>query len=219
MEPANLNLQQTRNYTFVLVIFFLLNVMTTAAAQTQPESDPQQIIENASIKIKTRLGDPVFSKDFDRVVDFVESVIDPHIDFNLVSTLVLGKFWKTATPPQRASFKKEFKTLLLRTYSRVFVELDDWTIEFLPGISRSNERKVLIKTRVKQSGLQPVDVDYRMFDINGDWKVYDISIDGVSLVNTYRSTFKNDIDASGSIAPLIKKLAEKNAERSSSPKD
>lgn len=194
------------------VISLALGMLLTMTASAQMPSEPQAIIENASNQIKSRLNDESFRKNFTQVVDFVDSVIEPHIDFDLVSSLVLGKFWKTATDSDKLRFKKEFKTLLLRTYSRTFVELDDWEIEFLPAIEKTDGNKVLIKTKAKQPGRQAVEVDYRMLEKNGAWKVYDILIDGVSLVTTYRSSFKNDIDAMGSITPVIDKLVKKNAE-------
>ena len=207
------NMFKRRTVAIVFVIGFLCNIMAITEARAQ-STEPQAIIENTSNKIRSRLQDPEFVKDFDKVVGFVDSVIEPHINFDLVSVLVLGKYWKTASPSEKAQFKKEFKILLIRTYSRVFVELDDWKIEFLPTIEKSGGKKVLVKTRVEPQGRQHVDVDYRMLDVRGDWQVYDILIDGVSLVNTYRNNFKYDVDSSGSIEPIISKLVEKNAKGS-----
>ncbi|MDD2758884.1 MAG: ABC transporter substrate-binding protein [Methylomonas sp.] len=208
-SPVRLTIFSVRALTFMLVIACLFNLIAIARAQAAEQ--PQAIIENASNQIRSRMQDREFVKNFDKVVNFVESVIDPHINFDLLSALVLGKYWKTASQPERATFKKEFKLLLLRTYSRVFVEMNDWDVEFLPAIEKNSGDKILVKTRVKQPGRQHVDVDYRMLAAKGQWEVYDILIDGVSLVNTYRSNFKYDIDSAGSIAPIIDKLVEKNA--------
>lgn len=197
------------------LISLALGMLFNIAALAQTPEKPQTIIENASNRIKLRLNDGQFRKNFNQVVDFVDSVIDPHIDFDLVSSLVLGKFWKTATDMEKTRFKKEFKTLLIRTYARAFVELDSWEIEFLPAIEKTDGNKILIKTKAKQPGRQAVAVDYRMLERGGEWKVYDILIDGVSLVTTYRSSFKNDIDAMGALSPVIDKIAKKNAESAS----
>ncbi|MGY6275141.1 MlaC/ttg2D family ABC transporter substrate-binding protein [Methylomonas sp. MgM2] len=207
---TNGKFSKLRIMAFVFVIALLLDTMTTVMADALAE--PQSIIERTSNQIKSRLRDKQFAKNFPQVVDYVGTVIDPYIDYDLLSVLVLGKFWKTATDAEKVRFKKEFKTLLLRTYARVFVELDDWEIEFLPGISKTGGNKVLIKTKVKQPGRQAVAVDYRMLESGAQWKVYDILIDGVSLVMTYRSNFKNDIETMGSLTPLIDKLVKKNAE-------
>jgi phospholipid transport system substrate-binding protein len=135
-----------------------------------------------------------------------------HTDFDKIAPLVLGKNWKTATAEEKERFKHEFQTLLVRIYSRAFIEYHDWTIRFLP-IEMSNEaNKVIVKTEVLQPGLQPVGVNYRMFQTKGDWKVYDIIIDGVSLVTNYRTTFNDEIQTKGSLTAVIDGLAKRNTE-------
>ncbi len=178
-----------------------------------PAEDPQSIIADVSNKIQARLQDRTFTQDFKQVTDYVSSVIEPHTDFDLVSVLVLGKYWKTATIDERNHFKQAFKTLLLRVYSRGFVEFNDWTLKFLPFHQDGDGRKAYVKTQVIQAERKPVAVDYRMLSEQGVWKVYDILIDGVSLVTTYRSSFQNDIEnAGGSLDKVINKLNERNRE-------
>ncbi|MGZ3814930.1 MAG: MlaC/ttg2D family ABC transporter substrate-binding protein [Mucilaginibacter sp.] len=174
--------------------------------------DPQKIIEESSNQIKVRMQDGEFTKDFLKVTEFIGAVINPHADFDLISSLVLGKFWRQAAPAEQESFKKEFQTLLIRSYSRGFVEFKNWTINYFPVKVEDNEHKVLIKTQILQPALQPVAVDYRMILINDEWKVYDIMIEGISLVATFRSSFKNDIERTGSLKGIIDHLAQRNAE-------
>lgn len=179
----------------------------------QPAEDPQTIIAEVSNKIQARLQDRNSTRDFKQVTDYVSSVIEPHTDFDLISVLVLGKYWKTATSDERNNFKQAFKTLLIRVYSRGFVEFNNWTIRFLPFHQDDDVRKAYVKTQVIQVERKPVAVDYRMVSEQGVWKVYDILIDGVSLVTTYRSSFQNDIEnAGGSLDKVIDKLNARNRE-------
>ena len=174
--------------------------------------EPQKIIEDTSNKLKVRMQDPGFTQDFRKITEFVHAVIYPHADFDLISSLVLGKMWKDASPAEKDNFKKEFQTLLIRTYSRAFVEFKDWSIRFLPVNPEEDERKVMVKTEILQPGLQPIAVNYRMLNSKGEWKVYDILIEGVSLVTNYRTSFKNEVERTGSLQEVINQLAKRNTE-------
>ena len=134
------------------------------------------------------------------------------MDFDLISSLVLGKMWKDATPAERDSFKKEFQVLLIRTYSRALFELKEWSVRFLPISEGEDEKKVMVKTEILQPGLQPISINYRMLNTKDGWKVYDFIIEGVSLVTNYRTSFKNDMERTGSLQEVINQLAKKNTE-------
>ncbi len=197
-------------YVLVFSLFAMLSTMAPVAAADL--SEPQMAIEDASNKLKQRLQDPNFPHDFQKINAFVQEVIYPHVDFDLISSLVLGKLWKDASPAEKESFKKDFQTLLIRTYSRAFFEFKDWSIRFLPVTPEEDERKVLIKTEVLQPGLQPIAVNYRMLNVKGQWKAYDIMIEGVSLVTNYRTSFKNEVERTGSLQEVINQLAKRNTE-------
>jgi phospholipid transport system substrate-binding protein len=173
---------------------------------------PQQAIEDTSTKLHAKLQDRAFAQDFAQVTQFVNEIIMPHTDFDRISALVLGPIWKTATNDERARFKQEFQTLLIRTYSRAFVEFRDWTIRFLPLEMEAGATKAVVKTEVLQPGIQPVAVNYRMVQSQGNWKAYDIMIEGVSLVTNYRTTFTNEVKTKGSLSAVIDGLAKRNAE-------
>ncbi|MEN8261743.1 MAG: ABC transporter substrate-binding protein, partial [Pseudomonadota bacterium] len=132
------------------------------------------------------------------------------VDFNRVSALVLGKNWKKASGDQKARFKKEFKALLIRTYAAAFTEYASWKIRYIPLRMRPDDKKVVVKTEILQPGARPVAVNYRMINKKGDWKVYDIIIEGISLVTNYRTTFKNEVAKSGSLDSVIERLADRN---------
>ena len=175
-------------------------------------SAPQQAISDASDKFQQRMQDPNFLKDFNKVTQFVDQSINPHVDFDKISSLVLGKAWKSATVEEQKRFKKEFQTLLVRTYSRAFAEFKEWTIRFLPSEMEEGATKVVVKTEVLQPGVQPIAVNYRMYLVGNEWKAYDIMIEGVSLVTNYRTTFSDEIQAKGSLEAVIDGLAKRNAE-------
>lgn len=196
----------------ILLFGFLANAWMTTNAFASDLTEPQRVIEDASSQLKVRMQDPGFTKDFRKITEFVNSVIYPRADFDLISSLVLGKLWKDASPAEKDAFKREFQTLLIRTYSRAFVEFKEWSVRFLPINPEEDQRKVMVKTEILQPGLQPIAVNYRMLFNKGEWKVYDILIEGVSLVTNYRTSFKNEVERSGSLQEVINQLAKRNIE-------
>jgi phospholipid transport system substrate-binding protein len=194
---------------FFSVLIALISVTQVIAADLLP---PQQAIETASAKLQQKMQDKSFIKDFAKVNQFVNEAILPSTDFDKISALVLGKLWKTATPEERERFKHEFQTLLVRTYSRAFIEFKDWSIRYLPIELEAGATKVIVKTEVIQPSLQPVAVDYRMLLSDGQWKAYDIMIEGVSLVTNYRTTFTTEVQAKGSLSAVIDGLQKRNSE-------
>lgn len=211
-----MNTKQSKGMLSSVLLGLVLTLMTLSPVGAAELLQPQKTIENASNELKNKLQDPSFTKDFSQITQFVESVIYPHVDFNRISALVLGRLWRTATPEERAHFKKEFQTLLIRTYSRAFVEFNDWSVRFLPLKMASDAKKVVVKTEILQPGIQPIGVDYRMLRVQGDWKVYDIMIEGVSLVTNYRTSFKHEVKSKGSLQAVIESLAARNVQALSS---
>ena len=203
---------QTKHYAILGLFTLLIGLMPTTKGIAGDVQAPQQIIQSVSEEIKQKLQDKSFIKNFAQVTQFVNSAIEPHTDFDKIAPLVLGKHWKTATPAEQERFKHEFQTLLIRVYSRAFVEYNDWSINFLPLQISKEATKAIVQTKVMQPGQQPIDVHYRMFLSRGEWKVYDIMIDGVSLVTNYRTTFNDEIQTKGSLSAVIDSLAKRNVE-------
>ena len=204
-----MNVKRYTLFGFFSVLIALISVTQVIAADLLP---PQQAIETASAKLQQKMQDKSFIKDFAKVNQFVNDAILPSTDFDKISALVLGKLWKTATPEERERFKHEFQTLLVRTYSRAFIEFKDWSIRYLPIELEAGATKVIVKTEVIQPSLQPVAVDYRMLLSDGQWKAYDIMIEGVSLVTNYRTTFTTEVQAIGSLGAVIDGLQKRNSE-------
>ena len=140
----------------------------------------------------------------------VDAKVLPHFDFARMTQLAVGKYWRTATPEQKQSLITEFRDLLVRTYTKVFTVYRDQTVEMKPFRMQADDTEVTVKTVINKPGSQLIPVDYEMEKMADGWKVFDISIEGVSMVMSYRGTFSSQIQESG-IDGLIKTLSEKNA--------
>jgi len=144
-----------------------------------------------------------------KIFALAEEKILPNFDFDRVCRMVLGKNWKSASPEQQATFQKEFRSLLLRTYATALSKYKNQVIEYKPLRAEPGAKNVSVKTQILQPGGQPIAVDYSLIKGDSGWKVYDIVIESVSLVTNYRSQFSNEIRTNG-LDSLNKKLAEKN---------
>jgi len=138
-----------------------------------------------------------------------EEKILPSFNFERISRLVLGKAWRKATDQQKEKFKSEFRSLLLRTYSIALSKYKDQGIEIKPMRMRPADKIVIVKTEIVQDGAQPIKVNYALAKDGDSWLVFDIVIEGVSLVTNYRSQFSSEI-RKGGMDSLNNKLAKKN---------
>ena len=146
-----------------------------------------------------------------KIVALVDAKVLPHFDFARMTQLAVGKHWRTATPEQKQALVTEFRNMLVRTYTKVFTVYRDQTVEVKPFKSPGDDAtEATVKTIINQPGAQAIPVDYEMKKAADGWKAYDISIEGVSMVMSYRGTFTSQIQESG-IDGLIKTLADKNA--------
>jgi phospholipid transport system substrate-binding protein len=150
-----------------------------------------------------------------KIFALAEEKILPNFNFDRVSRIVLGKNWNGATKEQQDAFQKEFKTLLIRTYASALSKYKNQTIEYKPLRAQPSDTEVSVKTQINQPGGQPIEVDYSLAKETDGWKVFDIVIEGVSLVTNYRGQFNNEIRQSG-MDGLIQKLVEKNKSNASS---
>jgi phospholipid transport system substrate-binding protein len=140
----------------------------------------------------------------------VDAKVLPHFDFMRMTQLAVGKYWRTATPEQKQALAAEFRNMLVRTYTKVFTVYRDQSVEMKPFRMAPDDTEVTVKTVIiKPGSQQPIPVDYEMKIAADGWKVFDISIEGVSMVMSYRGTFASQIQQSG-IDGLIKTLSDKN---------
>ena len=148
--------------------------------------------------------------DPDLVYELVHEYILPHLDEVTIAKLALGKNWREATREQKLEFIDEFRNLLIRTYGKSLSEFSDQQINYFPVKMKQGEEKVVVKSEVLQPGGPSIPVAYRMRIKDDAWKVYDLSIDGVSLVTSYRGTFDQEV-RKGGIEGLLKYLKSRNS--------
>ena len=139
----------------------------------------------------------------------VDAKVLPHFDFTRMTRLAVGRYWRTATPEQKQALVTEFRDMLVRTYTKVFTVYRDQSVEMKPFRMAPDDTEVTVKTVIIKPGTQPIPVDYEMSISPDGWKVFDISIEGVSMVMSYRGTFASEIQ-DGGIDGLIKTLSDKN---------
>lgn len=144
-----------------------------------------------------------------KVAQLVETKVLPHFNFQRMTQLAVGRNWRQATPDQQKALIDEFRTLLVRTYTTAFSTYKNQTVDYRPLRMQPSDTDVTVKSLIKQPAGQPVAVDYSMEKQSGEWKVYDVKIEGISLVENYRHTFNSEIQRTG-VDGLIKVLADKN---------
>lgn len=152
-----------------------------------------------------------------KLYQLVEAKILPNFDFNRMTQLALGRHWPRATAQQKQALVTEFRNLLVRTYSSSLTAFTNQTVEFKPFVAPPGATEVVVRTEIRQPGGQPIPIDYAMYKTAFGWKVYDVTIDNVSLVTNYRSSFANTIRQSG-IDGLIQTLAAQSARAGSAPR-
>ena len=144
-----------------------------------------------------------------KVAQLVETKVLPHFNFVRMTQLAVGRNWRQASADQQKVLTEEFKTLLVRTYTSAFTGYRNQTIEYRPLRMAPSDTDVVVKSLIKQPAGQPIAIDYSMEKLAGAWKVYDVKIEGISLVENYRNTFNNEIQRGG-VDGLIRTLSDKN---------
>ncbi len=177
-----------------------------AIDQLTPDGLIKAVVSDVMASVKS---DPEIQKgNIPRIVDLVEKKIVPYADMRRTTEMAMGPNWKKATPEQQAQLVSEFKSLLIRTYSGALSQLRDQTVQFKPLRAAPDDKEVVVKTVVIGRG-DPVPLDYRLEKTANGWRVYDMNIMGVWLVEAYRNQFANQISQNG-IDGLVKFLQERN---------
>ena len=195
-----------RFFRSILALTLLATVAVIAA-----DMNPDELVKSTTEEVVS-----VIKQDKDiqagnraKIFALVEEKVLPHFVFKRMTQLAMGKNWRQATPEQQEALIKEFRILLVRTYAVSLSQYRDQKIEFKPFKMDANEKDATVKSLFVQSGREPVSVDYSMRKGDGGWKVFNITVEGVSLVENYRSTFNEQIRKEG-VDGLIKTLAERN---------
>ena len=171
---------------------------------------PEALVQRVSGEVMAAIkADPAIQKgDVSRIMTLVDSKIMPNVNFSRMTASAVGRFWRQATPAQQKQLQDEFKTLLVRTYSGALGEVKDQTLSFKPFRARPEDTEVVVRSEVRGRG-EPIQLDYRLEKTPEGWKIYDLNVLGVWLVETYRTQFAQEINAKG-IDGLIASLAQRN---------
>ena len=194
----------------------MIRFIATLAAALLPalaaaQETPDQLVKRTTDEVLQiiRSDKDVASGNSAKVVQLAEQKVLPHFDFTRMTRLAVGRNWAQATDAQKEELTKGFRTMLVRTYSSSLTQYRDQKIEVKPLKLGAGEKEATVRTQVIQQGGPPIPIDYAMELAADGWKVFDVVIDGASLVTTYRGTF-NDQIARGGIDGLVKLLQERN---------
>ena len=195
------------------VLIGLMALFCSAAAQTgaQNMTPPDALARSVTDEVLAvlRADKDIQAGSRKKVIDLVEKKVLPHFNFVRMTQLAAGRHWRQASPEQQKSLVEEFRTLLVQTYAATFTAYRDQQVEYRPLRMQPNDTEVVVKSLINQPGGQPVTVDYKMEKSNAGWKVYDVIVGDLSLVQSYRGTFNTEVQKGG-IDGLVKALAEKN---------
>ncbi|MFC0167494.1 phospholipid-binding protein MlaC [Pseudoduganella danionis] len=170
----------------------------------------QEVIEIAKTDKAIQAGDQK------KVMDLVENKILPYVDFQRMTALAAGRFWRDASPEQQKALSEQFRTLLIFTYSGALSQIKDETIEFKPLRADPTDTEVEVRSQVNVARGEPIPLNYRVAKSSTGWKIYDINVLGAWLVETYKGTFASEINKGG-MDGLIKALTEKNKKLANKP--
>ncbi len=194
----------------LLPLLSALLLASPAAATTG--DDPRELVIATTDRILAKIRDERAALDANpRLVDtYIIDIVLPHFDFVSMSRSVLGKHWRKASPGQQEAFVEEFKNLLVRTYATALLEYTEERITFAPLKAKAGDIEVTVSSEIEQPGGLGIPIEYRMERQAEGWKVYDVTIDGLSLLVNYRNTFNNEIRKVG-IDGLIENIRKGNA--------
>jgi phospholipid transport system substrate-binding protein len=201
-------------WIFTLVALVTLVFAGHAAAQQEAPDELVQRISQEVLEI-ARQDREIQGGNYQRVLDLVEEKVIPHVDFPRMTALAAGRFWREATPQQQKELTREFRSLLMYTYSGAISQIKDQKLEFKPLRANPNDTEVEVRSQVVQTRGEPIQLNYRLAKTGSDWKIYDVNVLGAWLVETYKGNFAAEINRSG-IDGLIKALSERNAKLAAS---
>ena len=191
-------------YLFLLIFF---NAASAQAQVLAPDALAKSVTEDVLAVI--RADKDIQSGNQKKVLELVEAKVLPHFSFPHMTQLAMGRNWRAANPEQQKKLVVEFRTLLVRTYTTAFTQYKNQTVEYKPPRMAAGDTDVVVQSLIKQNSGPPIAVDYSMEKTDSGWKVYNMKIEGISLVENYRNTFNTEVQKNG-IDGLIATLADKN---------
>lgn len=189
----------------VLSMFFALSVL---AAEITPDQLAREVTDKIVVLLKANKN--LYTKDHKKLYAMVDEHVLPNFDFRAMSRTVLGRYWRTASEEQRTRFTAEFRDLLVRTYATALLKYNDEKIVYLAFRLNPDDRTTTVKSEVRRTdGGPPIAINYSFYRTDAGWKVYDVTIEGASLVTTYQSTYSARVQREG-LDALIASLAQDN---------
>ena len=185
-----------------------LGIGTVAHAQTPlaPDALVRQISTEVIDTVKA--DKDIQAGNLGKIIALVDAKVMPHVNFQRMTAIAVGRAWRSATPEQQRRLLEEFKTLLVRTYSGALTQVKDQTVQVRPMRAGADDPEVVVRTEVRGKS-DPIQLDYRLEKTDKGWKIYDVNVLGVWLVENYRNSFASEINQNG-IDGLIKSLTERN---------
>ena len=194
---------------FFLAISLAMGLSAAWANDEAPDAFVKRITNETLDAVRTDKS--IKAGDINKIMQLVDTKLMQHVNFRRMTALATGPGWRKATPEQQDRLQAEFKLLLIRTYSGALTQITDQTIEVKPLRGASDDKNLVVQTEVKGKG-DPIQLDYRLEKTPGDgagWKIFDLNVMGIWLVENYRSQFSKEINAGG-MDGLIKSLSERN---------
>jgi phospholipid transport system substrate-binding protein len=204
----------TRKFLTLFVHFFMaLGLMAGAGSVWSADEAPDAFVKRISNETldAVRSDKSIKGGDINKIMQLVDSKLMQHVNFRRMTALATGPGWRKATPDQQQRLQEEFKLLLIRTYSGALSQINDQVIEVKPLRGASDDKNLVVQTEVRGKG-EPIQLDYRLEKTPGEgagWKIFDLNVLGIWLVENYRSQFSKEINAGG-VDGLIKSLSERN---------
>jgi phospholipid transport system substrate-binding protein len=213
-----MNTSLSKNFfRFLLMLGLSLGLGAAWAADEAPDAFVKRISNETFDAVR---GDKsIKGGDINKIMQLVDSKLMQHVNFRRMTALATGPGWRKATPEQQERLQEEFKLLLIRTYSGALSQINDQTIEVKPLRGTLDEKNLVVQTEIRGKS-EPLQLDYRLEKTPGDgagWKIFDLNVLGIWLVENYRSQFSKEINAGG-IDGLIKSLSERNKANASAKK-
>jgi phospholipid transport system substrate-binding protein len=203
--------QQIVNTVAVFGLVLLVLVSTSAVAVKGDDKSPDGLVQTVTDEILNVLRNDreTIRKDPQQLISLMERIIVPHVDIRFMGREVLGKYWKRASEEQRARFLAAFKQMLIDDYAAVFRHYSNESVELLPMHAGARKDNTLVSAIVNKPGGQRVRVDYRLHRDKAGWRIYDVEIDGISLLLNFRNTFNDQLQRE-TLDALIANIENKN---------
>ncbi len=195
-----------------LKILLAVLLLTVAGAQAQtPDTPPDVLIKSVTNEVLDiiRKDKEIQSGNSQKAIELIDAKVLPHFNFLHMTQLALGRNWRSANAEQRKSLSDEFRTLLVNTYSKALTEYKNQAIEFKPFRMKAGDTEAKVTAQITQPGARPIPLNYYLEKLPQGWEVYDIEVDGISLVVNYRDSFADQV-RNGGVDGLIKSLQAKN---------